>query len=591
MKKILSVILTCCLLVTSLAGVTALADDRPDTDIAVNLNGEYMNFDDVDPIIVNGRTMVPFRAVFEALGCEVSWNEQTRTATGTRDGEVIKLPVGNQLAKVNGDAVYLDQPAVIADGRTLVPLRFVAESLGAQVSWDDGTRTVYILADVSEKGDNYFFTGASFTDTGTWGFEASTGGAFPEGALKGGSNETPENTQPAVLTFNAKTAGEYYVWVRSRDYPNDRPGIRTFNVEVNGTDVGVFGNHGKEGYAWAKGNNVTLNEGANELKLIDSADYYGRCDGILITNNPDLVPSEDYNELLEVVTPYKAGSDVDTEITFPSYALEQAEPTETAVLENETTRVTFYAVPTSGGTVIQNEIAVKDGDTWVVTKYRDEDFGYLIVGADTAKKVDPIREALAFNTTFLVGAKYSAYYGTNIYSAGLGSWAIPSAMTSDGTSVTLTASCDMADVQAVWTLDGAQPKVTVTATYKADGAYSIGVFEGREIPYDQLSGVNAADAVTNPADVRPDPGILLGASSLSSPTGTYTLTEQNLYTPGRRVVKGVAGDGSGSWAIGLRGPDCNYRASLFSPVLGEADSVVAAGGTQSVTYHVISTLE
>ncbi len=589
-KKIVSFILITCLIVSSVIGLTVSADTRPDTEIAVSLNGAFMQFTDVQPTLMNDRTMVPFRTIFEALGCEVSWDEQAQTAIGERNEDIIKLPLDNQLAKVNGYAVYLDQPAVIQNDRTLVPLRFVAETLGAKVEWDQATQTVYITADVQEQSDNYLFTGASFTDTGTWGFESSTGGAFPDGALRGGTNETPENTVPAVLTFNAANAGEYYVWVRSRDYPNDRPGIRTFNVEVNGTDIGEFGNHGKEGYAWVQGNNVNLIAGSNEVKLVDTADFYGRCDGIFITNNPELVPSEDYNELLEVVTPYEAGSDVSRDATFPSYATELAEPEKVDVLENENIKVTFYTVPTAQGTVIQNEIAVKQNDGWVTTKYRQEDFGYLIVAADTAKETQPIGEALSFNTTFLVGSKYASYYGTNIYNAGMTYWAIPTSIQTDGKQAVLTASTDVADLEVTWVLEENAPLVTVRATYKNAGAYSIGVMEGREIPYNQIENVYVADVITDKQTIRPDPGILMGKDTVGHASVFYTLSAQNIYTPGSKIIKGLQADISGSWAIGMRGPDCNYRAALFAPVLGESDSAVAAGGTQTVTYRVLSSV-
>ena len=100
---------------------------------------------DVGPIIVNGRTYTPARFVAEALGAKVDWNEATRTVTITKGDTSIVLIVDTTTAYVNGEAVKMDASAFIADGRTFTPCRFVAEQLGANVEWDEATRTVTII--------------------------------------------------------------------------------------------------------------------------------------------------------------------------------------------------------------------------------------------------------------------------------------------------------------------------------------------------------------------------------------------------------------------------------------------------------------
>ena len=99
---------------------------------------------DVPPQIIGGRTMVPMRAIFEALDAEVRWDGAKQTATGTRDDTTVVLPIGSTSPTVNGSVVTIDAPGVVIDGRTLVPLRFVAESFGVDVNWDGATRTVTI---------------------------------------------------------------------------------------------------------------------------------------------------------------------------------------------------------------------------------------------------------------------------------------------------------------------------------------------------------------------------------------------------------------------------------------------------------------
>lgn len=99
---------------------------------------------DVPPQIVNGRTLVPVRVVSEALGARVYWNEHTREVT-IRDGDdLTQIRVGETRAWVNNRSYTLDVPAHIVDGRTLVPLRFIAETMGYKVDWDPYERTVSV---------------------------------------------------------------------------------------------------------------------------------------------------------------------------------------------------------------------------------------------------------------------------------------------------------------------------------------------------------------------------------------------------------------------------------------------------------------
>ena len=101
---------------------------------------------DTPPIIDNqtGRTLVPLRFIAEAAGAAVTWNAVTRTVLVTSKAVEIVLVVGDRTARVNGQSQMLDQPAVIMGGRTLVPLRFVAEALGGDVVWNGAKREIVI---------------------------------------------------------------------------------------------------------------------------------------------------------------------------------------------------------------------------------------------------------------------------------------------------------------------------------------------------------------------------------------------------------------------------------------------------------------
>jgi hypothetical protein len=112
-------------------------------EIKVFLNGERLEFD-VNPYIKNSRTLVPFRKIFEAFGLEVQWNPTNKTVLATGKGTEIYLTINSTEGIVNSEEQKLDAPPEIKDSRTFVPLRFIGESIGADVKWEASTRTVNI---------------------------------------------------------------------------------------------------------------------------------------------------------------------------------------------------------------------------------------------------------------------------------------------------------------------------------------------------------------------------------------------------------------------------------------------------------------
>lgn len=119
-----------------------LFSDRNPSGISVYLNGEKLSFD-VQPQIINSRTMVPMRKIFESLGTVVGWNNNTQTAISVRKGDVVSVGIGGHYLTVNGEQKLLDSPPVVISGRTLVPVRAIAESFNCDVEWYDyGTSQV-----------------------------------------------------------------------------------------------------------------------------------------------------------------------------------------------------------------------------------------------------------------------------------------------------------------------------------------------------------------------------------------------------------------------------------------------------------------
>lgn len=111
--------------------------------VQVRLDGIMIPLD-VPGEIRDGRTLVPFRPIFEALGAEVSWDGEARTVSATRGRDSLVLTIGSETVQWRRSLIKVDVAPVIADGRTLVPLRFVAQALGLHVRWDAATRTVLL---------------------------------------------------------------------------------------------------------------------------------------------------------------------------------------------------------------------------------------------------------------------------------------------------------------------------------------------------------------------------------------------------------------------------------------------------------------
>ena len=137
LKKIGS-LLVCVLM---LMGTTLCFAASP---IGVELDYAPVSFDQ-EPIIVGDRTMVPVRAIFEAMGADVLWDADTRTVTSQLGDITVTMTIDHPVLTVNDAAKELDIPPMIVGGRTLVPVRAVSESFGCMVLWDAESRTVSIF--------------------------------------------------------------------------------------------------------------------------------------------------------------------------------------------------------------------------------------------------------------------------------------------------------------------------------------------------------------------------------------------------------------------------------------------------------------
>ncbi|WP_312353294.1 N-acetylmuramoyl-L-alanine amidase [Aminipila sp.] len=157
--------------------------------VKLALDGKEISFlqKDVPPVIIKERTLIPARALFEAMGGKVTWNNDTQSVHVTYDDTEVVLTIGSDKALVNGQSKELEVPALIIDhdndyyGSTMIPVRFTAEALGCNVGWEDATRSVVIASPAkpeipiidSKDGDNNQNgnTGNDWDTSTTWQYE------------------------------------------------------------------------------------------------------------------------------------------------------------------------------------------------------------------------------------------------------------------------------------------------------------------------------------------------------------------------------------------------------------------------------------
>ncbi len=145
MKKwMLIILITGIILGLSLSLTLTPSGTFASSAIKVEIDGALYYFNP-PPIIRDNRTLVPMRALFEALGAVVDWEPATQTAVGSRGGVVVRIPIGSTAPTVNSKEKSIDVPAQIIEGRTYIPLRFVGESLGDTVVWDSQARCIAVI--------------------------------------------------------------------------------------------------------------------------------------------------------------------------------------------------------------------------------------------------------------------------------------------------------------------------------------------------------------------------------------------------------------------------------------------------------------
>jgi len=161
MKRIISFVVSISIIAAAFVCSTVCSAD----EISVEIDGKKIEFD-VNPEIIDGRTMVPLRKIFEEIGANVKWDDETKTVSARKSSKTISLTIDSNELKIDkgdtdtdGNAVVenvtIEVPAQIVSGRTLVPARAISESFGLNVNWDSDKKKVIITSDDEEDDESW----------------------------------------------------------------------------------------------------------------------------------------------------------------------------------------------------------------------------------------------------------------------------------------------------------------------------------------------------------------------------------------------------------------------------------------------------
>lgn len=179
------------------------------SNINVTINGVEVNFPDAKPFIDAdaGRTMIPVRFVAEDLESEVEWNAEDRIVYINKGDNNIQLTIDSKIAIVNDEPIELDTEAIIHEDRTYVPLRFVSEQLGADVDWDNKTKTVIINSKnnntLQEEEEEVIISKDNIK------LEKNENFTEPENFIQMLPEDKPKQTVDGITIYYFNEAGEY----------------------------------------------------------------------------------------------------------------------------------------------------------------------------------------------------------------------------------------------------------------------------------------------------------------------------------------------------------------------------------------------
>ncbi|SDE55351.1 hypothetical protein, partial [Paenibacillus sp. cl123] len=440
---------------------------------------------------------------------------------------------------------------------------------------------------------HFFIPPLSFKSFGSW----TLNGDYMTGRTDGTGGT---NGVPAIAEVVITKPGNYRLWVRDRDYATNQPGKRSFHASVDGVmSSEKLGDHGMEGFRWSQVGVYSLNAGVHELALWDTSGFYARSEGFFLTEDLNMVPPEDKGQLLEIVQPRHPFDELPS-AEFPAWAKQNIPPIESASIENDSVKVVFHRGVGDHGSLVQNEIFVKDGGAWVQVKGKTEELGFLMMAALNSEFARESGQFTLVRQTIEIGGRAVTSYTGDFFKTGVPVWFIPSDFEKlDDDTVVLTFPNTEANLQVTFKLDALadDPKVTLNAQFPQAGAYSFMLFSGDGVD------AQAFDTVTAPLlyvkKAVPKDSSMLPESYLFTPMATLHFNEGQSKAPGRQLTSGVAMDpasvpqgfsypDTSTFGFVLRDQQSNVKPQLVAPLFGAESSFFDSGDSYEVSYRIVN---
>jgi transglutaminase-like putative cysteine protease len=218
------------------------AEEAAEKPIPVYYNNEAIQFH-IDPIALQGTTLVEFRPIFEKLGLQITWNQDTKTILGYKKGLSVELQLGSLIAKVNGVEHQLQLAPIVVNERTVVPLRFVGEAAGSYVQWDSVDRIIHLYRvspNKSSTSSNYStIQGRTPADIKWVRFDISKEGSEDIFSVY----TQPEDGIVDTEIYLPDGAGVYLIEVSQSKLSHKETGLYTHNTSFSLVNYGNSGLH------------------------------------------------------------------------------------------------------------------------------------------------------------------------------------------------------------------------------------------------------------------------------------------------------------------------------------------------------------
>ncbi len=408
---------------------------------------------------------------------------------------------------------------------------------------------------------------------------------------------------PAATAIEIPSPGTYTLWVRSPDYPSNRPGERRFVVSVGGKEnPKQLGRHGKSGWTWEKGGTFELPAGPALITLgIRDGIGHARADAIVLSPDPDFQPDGKARpDGVRWVKPFPVDS-VETFRPQISAGADAEKPEEAAVIENEHLRVRFVATTRQGLPSIRPLIEVREGDGWreIPTDPSSESYQIVAANPDVKMELNQFYPTWPVLAEFEVGGakvKTSQSPDPVIWAAGENFEVIPRGAVADGPNAVVLDfhPTEAGTLKARWELRPGQETAEVTLSFvpaKA-GQFSLGYHFPRSIKPDE------AEEFLMPMMVQ----------RKRFPENSYTMLDACAPTPlslvqtsegGNPLTWGLAGDPSmipfefptpdqSNFGMHIRSADGLAQPSIYGPVIGTPRATVDAGAELDFRFRVVA---